>query len=525
MPQNRPQRLFTGTREVRFSDTDVGNSSGKLLDIVLGIATAAVAIGCLAGLMTLLVVLYVTVRPFSLSAYRRLSCTWGFAPFLDAISILLPGTRICWTADSDIPSPISSAVLVANHVIATDWWALFLVSRCVALRGTMKAFLRNEYLHLNMQDVVVDPRASAGSASNDNIRGSSTMSSSSLIPSLSNKQAPTNGQSNSSSNTRHERSAAPDLALMAKLLHLFLEFPLINDEASDREPLSALLRSIASTDTGSIVHLLHYPEGWCNHNGSDRQSVLAKCNEFAKREGKPVLKHLLLPRSRGFHSSLECLRESRPHIYDVTMAYKGYDGSIPVSINLSMPTLWDYLRRKFPREIHLRVKRYSLDEVLQDSNWLFKKWTEKDRLLEHFARYQQFPIDCRGYGQYRIFDSRTHSFETSIVALITLLLLPCCVPVLLFLSFPLFWTLLVLWCSQRAITFVFADPSTRQSDYDNLSDHRNGGSGNGGDSQTPGSASLAGTPFLPATPFASPTLMNWRDLMSSSSSKPASAEN
>jgi len=263
-----------------------------------------------------------------------------------------------------------------------------------------------------------------------------------------------------------------------------------------------LLRSFAETAvTGSPVHLLHYPEGWCNHNGADRQSVLAKSNEFAKREGKPVLKHLLLPRTRGFHSSLECLRESRPAIYDVTLAYSGYDGSLPASVDLSMPTLWDLLRRRFPREVHLRIKRYSMEEVLQDSNWLFKKWAEKDRLLAHFARHQQFPVSA--YGRHRVFDTRTYALETSMAALIKLLLLPCCVPLLLLVSFPLFWTLLVLWCGQRAIAFLFPDQeATTQSDSQQRS----------GETQTPGSASVS-TPYLPATPFASPSLMNWRDMI------------
>jgi precorrin isomerase len=42
-------------------------------------------------------------------------------------------------------------------------------------------------------------------------------------------------------------------------------------------------------------------------------------NEFAKREGRPQLKHLLLPRTTGFNASLESLRASSPVVYDVTM--------------------------------------------------------------------------------------------------------------------------------------------------------------------------------------------------------------
>jgi hypothetical protein len=109
---------------------------------------------------------------------------------------------------------------------------------------------------------------------------------------------------------------------MAKLLHAFLEFPVMSGEdyISDRQDLFQLLRSFAQHNAaGAPVHLLLFPEGWSLHNGSDRRAVLAKSNEFAKREARPQLKHLLLPRTTGFNASLESLRESSPVVYDVTM--------------------------------------------------------------------------------------------------------------------------------------------------------------------------------------------------------------
>jgi Acyltransferase C-terminus len=176
-----------------------------------------------------------------------------------------------------------------------------------------------------------------------------------------------------------------------------------------------------------------------------------------------------------------------------------------------MTTLWDILRRKFPREVHLRLKRYSMEEVIQDSNWLFKTWAEKDRLLSHFARHGQFPVDNRGYCRHRIFDTRTFSLETSIISLIRLLLIPCAVPVLLLLSVPLFWTLLTIWLGQRAYGLIYGVP-IEEPTFHLDDDHRPlGGTGQ----RTPGSASsTTGTPFFPATPFASPSILNWRDMFS-----------
>lgn len=245
--------------------------------------------------MTILVILYVTVRPFSLPLYRRLAAQFGAASIIDALAILLPNTKICVTGDSDVPSPVGTSVLVSNHLLDGDWWALIMLGRCIGLRGTVKFFLRNEYLQVKVQQ-----------------NGERL-------------ETPHIGHSNSfpklvAHRNDHHEETPPDLAIGAQLLHSFLEFPLLNgdDRISDREQLFKLLRSFGE-NSSAPVHLLFFPEGWSMHNGTDRRSLLAKSNEFAKREGRPQLKHLLLPRSRGFNASLECLRESNPVVYDVTM--------------------------------------------------------------------------------------------------------------------------------------------------------------------------------------------------------------
>lgn len=167
-----------------------------------------------------------------------------------------------------------------------------------------------------------------------------------------------------------------------------------------------------------------------------------------------------------------------------------------------MLTLWNLLRRKFPKEVHLRIKRYSFEEVLKDSNWLYKRWAEKDRSLAYFARKQQFQNDSRGYARLCAFDTRNYSMETSIIALCRLLLLPCAAPLLALMSVPLFWTLLVIWCGQRLYQLAFPDTEDTEEERP-----MNQGQ------QTPGSAAPA-TPFLPATPFVSPSPFAWRDMFS-----------
>jgi hypothetical protein len=198
-----------------------------------------------------------------------------------------------------------------------------MLGRCVGFRGSMKAFLRNEFLQINLDDVDTATRSPPSPPSTHLVNKSS------------------NGFGSNSNGGNHycsprEYSPPSDLSLAAKLLHLFLEFPLLNGEDSgspDREKLFSLLRSFAADNAAATapVHLIFFPEAWSLHNNTngqnngtsstdaDRRAILAKSNEFAKREGKPQLKCLLLPRTRVFNASLECLRESNPLLYDVTM--------------------------------------------------------------------------------------------------------------------------------------------------------------------------------------------------------------
>lgn len=468
------------------------------LGILLGAVAALAAMVCVSGLVIILSVLYVTVRPFSKGAYRRLAAQVGCASFLDAMALLLPNTRLCLTGDSDVPSPVGTSVLISNHLMDGDWWPMLMLGRCVGLRGSLKIFLRNEIIELHKsKKALVDSGVAATTTSTES-------------KTVTFQRTNANGAGNGCA-----RKVSPMLSLAGRLLHLLLEFPLLSGEnnkdyISEREDLFQLLREFAVNNGAEApVHLLLFPEGWSLHDGSymDRASLMAKSNEFAKREGRPQLKHLLMPRTTGFNASLESLREASPVVYDVTMAYQGYDGSIQPSFRLDVPTLWKVLRRKMPSEIHIRIRRFSMEEVLQDASWLDKQWTEKDRMLGHFSRYQSFPVDSRGFCRHRVFDTRLHSVESSFLALCRLLLIPCTVPFLLFLSIPIFWVVLWLWLAYKSIQYLFPHGDGRPMTFADEAARAVQ------TPATPGVDSATGTPFFPATPFASPSLTNWRDVL------------
>jgi hypothetical protein len=123
-----------------------------------------------------------------------------------------------------------------------------------------------------------------------------------------------------------------------------------------------------------------------------------------------------------------------------------------------------------------------------------------------FLRHHSFPADSRGFCRHRVFDTRFHSVETSIIALARLLLLPCAVPLLIFLSIPILWTVFWAWLLYSAFKVVFPDPNAPRTTHDTTVTTEE-------TDQTPRCDSALGTPFLPATPFASPSVSNWRDML------------
>mmetsp|Transcript_8716 Transcript_8716/g.18840 ORF Transcript_8716/g.18840 Transcript_8716/m.18840 type:complete len:552 (-) Transcript_8716:40-1695(-) len=475
--------------------------SNWVVDFVLGAAAVWISF----GLLTVVVLLYTFVLPFSVTVYRRLVNQIGAGSYLEAISLLLPNTRICLTGDSDVLNPVGTSILVSNHVMNADWYSLLALGRCVGLRGSFKVFLRNEIFRFNKHS----HREASGVTS-----GSSPLRKCSSLPStgaLTEDNNPTNARNHSISNSNSipQKAPSPYLVLAAKFFNIFLEFPLIDEEGyvSDREGLFKLLRSFTDGDgTTAPVHFLLFPEGWSLYNGESRNTVLARSNGFAKREGRPQLKHLLLPRTTGFNASISSLHESSPTIYDLTIAYSGYKGCVPPEkYNLSLLSLWNTLRRRSPEEVHIRIKRYSMEEVLRDASWLDKKWAEKDRMLQYFSRHNCFPTDSRGFCRHQLFETRFQSVETSVMSFLRLALLPWTLPILFFLSIPIVWTTFVAWLFYKGYQYTCSYPedrTTSRSQSSNL-DEADENTGN----------SSRGTPFMPTTPFASPSISTWHDML------------
>ncbi|CAM9990092.1 unnamed protein product, partial [Phaeothamnion confervicola] len=231
-------------------------------------AAAALLLGSGVGGLVVAVCLYLTVRPWSRSVYRRMLCSYVTAPLVDAAALLLPRTRVCITGDSDMldglcPGAVVSNKLVAPEVAALDCWCVLLVARAVGAHGHTKVLIRQ---------------------------------------------------------------SLAQVPLVGWLLRL-LEFPALGHSYQQhRDELRGALASFADDAVLSGVPylFLHFPEG-----ESFSKKSLASSLEFAWREGRPELRHLLLPHTTTLTAVMDGLRAANPVVYDVTVAAHGYGGRVP----------------------------------------------------------------------------------------------------------------------------------------------------------------------------------------------------
>mmetsp|Transcript_57714 Transcript_57714/g.159081 ORF Transcript_57714/g.159081 Transcript_57714/m.159081 type:complete len:375 (+) Transcript_57714:216-1340(+) len=308
------------------------------------------------------------------------------------------------------------------------------------------------------------------------------------------------------------------------LLLWWLDFPTLarGSEWQEEKPkMTAMLETFS--EERLPVQVLLFPEGTvCN------QTSIANSLKFAAREGRPKLKLLLLPHKKGFYTCLDSLKSefNSPVVYDMTMTYQGYAGDIPVKSDPLWQTVVNWFFGQVPREVHVRLKRFSMEEVMSDSHWLDSRWAEKDKILTHFKHHHQFPSDGRGFEP-TTFDSSEHRKESSVLSLVCLSAITIALPLvtagLIIPTLLLSPLIVALWLARRIRTSLHGKDVGQGKDgdkarsgsrsvsnvmYDSLMgtpasalwDRFYGG-------MTPASAhkgSETVTPGLPPTPFASP---------------------
>jgi hypothetical protein len=108
---------------------------------------------------------------------------------------------------------------------------------------------------------------------------------------------------------------------------------------------------------------------------------------WCKENGRPIPKHLLYPRTKGFVTTVQHLRNAKhvKAVYDITIAYE-HDHKF-----LTAPTIWeslsfDALSGKRGYRFHVDVKRIPIQDLPETdaelAKWLETRWVEKGEFLE-----------------------------------------------------------------------------------------------------------------------------------------------
>lgn len=142
------------------------------------------------------------------------------------------------------------------------------------------------------------------------------------------------------------------------------------------------MRKMLSTfkDPRDSLWLALFPEGT---DFTDQKC--ARSQKYAAENGLPVLKNVLLPKTKGFCACLEDLRSSLDAVYDVTIGYK-----------TRCPSFFDNVYGVEPSEVHVHVRRIPLDEIPESEDkvaaWLTETFCLKDQLLSDFYTRGYFSL-------------------------------------------------------------------------------------------------------------------------------------
>lgn len=145
----------------------------------------------------------------------------------------------------------------------------------------------------------------------------------------------------------------------------------------DRDRVLGGLRSLQ--DYPESMWFLLYCEGTRFTEKKHRISM-----EVAESKGLPKLKYHLLPRTKGFTTTVHCLRGTVGAVYDVTLNFRDKQN----------PTLLSILYGK-KYYADMCVRRFALEDIPEDekecATWLHKLYQEKDALQEQYEKEGTFP--------------------------------------------------------------------------------------------------------------------------------------
>ncbi|KAF4348188.1 hypothetical protein CsatB_006196 [Cannabis sativa] len=157
-----------------------------------------------------------------------------------------------------------------------------------------------------------------------------------------------------------------------------LEFiPVVRKWEVDESIMHQMLSTFK--DPKDPLWLALFPEGT---DYSEQKCI--RSQKYAAENGLPILNNVLIPKTKGFFTCLEGLRGSIDAVYDIAIAYKH-----------DCPTFMDNVYGVAPDEVHIHVRRVSVDSIPTSENevntWLINTFHLKDQLLSDFHSQGHFP--------------------------------------------------------------------------------------------------------------------------------------
>ncbi|KAG0470140.1 hypothetical protein HPP92_016840 [Vanilla planifolia] len=132
-------------------------------------------------------------------------------------------------------------------------------------------------------------------------------------------------------------------------------------------------------DAKDPLWLVVFPEGT---DYTEQKCIRSQM--YAAENNLPILRNVLLPKTKGFYACLETLRESLDAVYDITITYKH-----------RYPNFLDNAFGVDPAEVHINIQRILPREIPKSENdvstWLMERFRFKDQLLTDFAHIGCFP--------------------------------------------------------------------------------------------------------------------------------------
>lgn len=174
------------------------------------------------------------------------------------------------------------------------------------------------------------------------------------------------------------KSSLMKLPIFGWGFHVFEFIPVLRKWEVDEPVMRQMVSTFA--DPVDPLWLAVFPEGT-----DFTEEKCIRSQKFAAENGLPVMKNVLLPKTKGFYTCLDILRDSLDAVYDVTIAYKHND----------CPSFSDNLFGIDPAEVHIHVERIPMKEMPlsepESSTWLMDTFNRKDELLSEFKATGHFP--------------------------------------------------------------------------------------------------------------------------------------